>query len=114
LNDDQQKIENGGDLVPSQCSATNIKRLPRGLFLPTPKKILLVGTRSPSVEVKEMLLFNMTISDCGALLLVHMRHRFSHTNITEQDKVLETIGTAKDICKEEWPSVVSHPSLPSP
>jgi hypothetical protein len=55
--------------------------------------------------VKEILLFNMTVSDCGALLaLVHMRHRFSHTNITEQDKVLETIETAKDICKEEWPS----------
>jgi hypothetical protein len=36
-----------------------------------------------------------------------MRHRFSHSNITEQeseDKVLETIGMAKDICKGEWPS----------
>jgi hypothetical protein len=61
-----------------------------------------------ALEAKEILSFNMTISDCAALLkLVHMRHRFSHTNITEQGnegEVLETIGAAKSLCHDQWPS----------
>jgi hypothetical protein len=50
----------------------------------------------------------MTISDCANLLrLVHRRHKISYTNVTEQrneDEVLVTIGLAKGICNEGWPS----------